>query len=51
MAQNENDGFMDRYLYSDPHEAILSEEMFRAVQQENLQRKYSDKIFAMQELF
>ena len=33
-----NDGFMDRYLYSDSHEAIISDEIFRAVQQEKLQR-------------
>lgn len=31
-----NDGFMDRYLYSDSHEAIISDEVFIAVQQEKL---------------
>ena len=47
-----NDGFMDRYLYSDSHEAIISDEMFKAAQQKKLQRaKCPDKIFAMQELF
>ena len=47
-----NDGFMDRYLYSDSHEAIISDEMFKATQQKKLQRaKCPDKIFAMQELF
>ena len=47
-----NDGFMDRYLYSDSHEAIISDETFKAAQQKKLQRaKCPDKIFAMQELF
>ena len=47
-----NAGFMDRYLYSDSHEAIISDEMFKAAQQKKLQRaKCPDKIFAMQELF
>ena len=29
---------MDRYLYTDTHEAIISDEMFMAVQQEKLTR-------------
>lgn len=33
-----NNGFMDRYLYSDSHEAIISDETFKAVQQEKAQR-------------
>ncbi len=33
-----NDGFMDRYLYSDSHEAIIADEIFRIVQEEKLQR-------------
>lgn len=33
-----NDGFMDRYLYSDSHEAIISDQVFRATQQEKLRR-------------
>lgn len=37
-VQIENDGFMERYLYSDSHEAIISDEMFMAVQQEKLKR-------------
>lgn len=37
-AKIKNDGFMDRYLYSNSHEAILSDEMFKAVQQEKLRR-------------
>lgn len=36
--QIENDGLMDRYLYTDTHEAIISDEMFMAVQQEKLIR-------------
>lgn len=36
--QIENNGFMGRYLYSDSHEAIISDEMFMAVQQEKLKR-------------
>ena len=50
-----NDGFMDRYLYSDSHEAIISDEMFKAAQQKNCSeqnaqtkylpcRSFSDKI-------
>ena len=35
-VQIENDGLMDRYLYTDAHEAIISDEMFMAVQQEKL---------------
>lgn len=34
-----NDGFMDRYLYSDSHEGIISDEMFKAVQEERVSRK------------
>ena len=37
-VQIENDGFMDRYLYTGTHEAIISDEMFMAVQQEKLNR-------------
>lgn len=33
-----NDGFMDRYLYSDSHEAIISDEIFRGAQQKKLHR-------------
>lgn len=34
-----NDGFMDRYLYSDSHEAIISDEMFKAAQQKTAASK------------
>lgn len=37
-AQIKNDGFMERYLYSDSHEAIISDEIFRDAQQKKLQR-------------
>ena len=37
-VQIENDGLMDRYLYTDTHEAIISDEMFMAAQQEKLSR-------------
>ena len=38
VSQIENNGFMDRYLYTGTHEAIISDEMFMAVQQEKLTR-------------
>ena len=34
-SQIENDGLMDRYLYTGSHEVIISDEMFQAVQQKN----------------
>lgn len=37
-VQIENNSFMKRYLYTGTHEAIISEEMFMAVQQEKLKR-------------
>ena len=37
-AQIKNDGLMDRYLYTDSHEAIISDEIFQTVQQEKLNR-------------
>ena len=33
-----NNGFMNRYLYSDSHEAIISNEIFEATQEEKTQR-------------
>lgn len=35
-AQIKNDGLMERYLYTGSHEAIISDEMFQAVQREKL---------------
>ena len=37
-SQIENDGLMDRYLYTGTHEAIISAEMFQAVQEEKQKR-------------
>ena len=37
-VQIENDGLMERYLYTETHKAIISDEMFMAVQQEKLSR-------------
>lgn len=37
-SQIKNDGFMERYLYSDSNEAIISDEIFRDAQQKKLQR-------------
>ena len=42
-VQIENDGLMDRYLYTDAHEAIISDERFMAVQQEKLIRSKEPK--------
>ena len=36
--QIKNDGLIDRYLYTDSHEAIISDELFGAVQQEKCNR-------------
>ena len=37
----ENDSLMDRYLYTGSHEAIISDELFEAVQQEKMRRSKS----------
>lgn len=51
-SQIKNDGFIDRYLYSDSHEAIISDEIFRAVQQEKFERtSHPRKGYRMQMLF
>lgn len=42
-VQIENDGLMDRYLHTGTHEAIISDEMFEAVQQEKLRRSKSSE--------
>lgn len=47
-TQIKNDGLMDRYLYTESHEAIISDEMFQAVQQEKLSRaKNPENVIAM----
>lgn len=37
-VQIENDGLMERYLYTGTHEAIVSDKMFKAVQNEKQKR-------------
>ena len=37
-VQIENNGLMERYLYTGTHEAIITDELFMAVQQEKLRR-------------
>ncbi|MCI9679718.1 MAG: hypothetical protein HFF77_12290 [Oscillospiraceae bacterium] len=47
-VQIENDGLTERYLYTGSHEAIISDEMFIAVQQEKLKRtRDPEKTIAM----
>ena len=47
-SQIKNDGLMDRYLYTGSHEAIISDEMFQAVQQKKLSRaKNPENMVAM----
>lgn len=51
-TQIKNDGLMDRYLYTDSHEAIISDEMFQAVQQKKLSRaKNPGNVIAMKLTF
>ena len=42
-AQIDNDGLMERYLYTGTHEAIIDDEMFEAVQEEKQKRSNSLK--------
>ena len=52
VSQIENDGLMARYLYSDAHEAIISDELFMKVQEEKQRRAKSvDNKFVMQQIF
>ncbi len=37
-VQIENDGLIDRYLYTGSHEAVIPDEIFMALQQEKLSR-------------
>ncbi len=51
-VQIENDGLMEWYLYTDSHKAIISDEMFMAVQQEKLRRtKNPENTIAMSFIF
>ena len=48
--QIENDGIIDRYLYDNTHEAIISDELFKAVQKEKqIRTKNQENKFAMQQ--
>ena len=50
--QIENDGLMDRYLYTGTHEAIISDKIFMEVQEEKHQRsKTPERSFTMKEFF
>ena len=44
VTQIENDGFMNRYLYANNHEAIISDELFAAVQRQKQQRSKNQEI-------
>lgn len=51
-VQIENNGLMERYLYAGSHEAIISDEMFMAVQRKKLSRsKEPQKEIAMKLTF
>ncbi|MBR3561946.1 MAG: recombinase family protein [Oscillospiraceae bacterium] len=48
----DNPGYEDRYLYHDTHEAIISDELFQAAQEERLQRSRNpEKTLAMSMTF
>ena len=48
--QIENDGLMDRYLYTGTHEAIILDEMFMAVQREKLSRSKEPQNYVIMRL-
>ena len=51
-TQIKNDGLMERYLYTGSHEAIISNEIFQAVQQRKLSRaKNPENTIAMNLIF
>ena len=51
-SQFKNNGFMARYLISDAHEAIITDETFKAVQQEKVRRtNCPEREHSMQILF
>ena len=48
----DNAGYEGRYLYNDTHEAVISEDLFRAVQEERLRRSRNpEKALAMSMVF
>lgn len=51
-SQIENDDLMERYLYTDTHEAIISVEIFEAVQEEKQKRSSTqENRFAIKMIF
>lgn len=51
-VQIENNGLMERYLYTDSYEAIISDDVFIAVQQEKIKRtKNPENMIAMKFVF
>ncbi|MCM1236391.1 MAG: alpha/beta hydrolase [Ruminococcus flavefaciens] len=52
VTKIKNDGLMDRYLYSDSHEAIISDKMLKVAQQEKMcVATCPDRTIATQEFF
>ena len=51
-SQIENNGLMDQYLYTGSHEAIISDELFEAVQQEKMRRsKFPEHRLSITQMF
>ena len=52
ISQIENDGLMDRYLYTGTHEAIISDIIFMSAQEERHRRsKTPERTFVMNAVF
>lgn len=52
VGGRDNPEYEDRYLYHDTHEALISDELFRATQEERLQRSRNpEKALAMSMMF
>ena len=49
-SQIENDGLMEQYLYTDTHEAIISDEVFKAAHEEKQKRSNASEHKATMEL-
>ena len=50
-SQTKNDGFMERYLYSGSHEAIISDEIFKTAQQEKIRRTNTPENASKMQMF
>lgn len=51
-SQIENNGLMERYLYTGSHKAIISDELYKSVQQEKFHRSKSpDKSLSITQIF